>query len=214
MRNKEKDAEQMAAAKKDFCEKAYELFSTKSIESVTLQDIANVSSYGIASLYRYFKNKPTLVIEVATWKWGEFIDGIVARLREKESTEVMNSAEHLEFYLDIYLYLYQNHRDMLRFNQFFNIYIQSEKIGPATLKPYQDMIMGLKTRFHDIYAKAEKDHKLRTDITEEEMFSTSLHLMLAAVTRYAVGLAYREGGVDEMRELTMLKEALMKLFSA
>ena len=87
-------------------------------------------------------------------------------------------------------------------------------MDPATLKPYQDMIKGLKTRFHDIYAKAEKDHKLRTDITEEEMFSTSLHLMLAAVTRYAVGLAYREGGVDEMKELTMQKEALMKLYSA
>lgn len=35
-------------------EKAYELFSSRNIESVTLQDIADAAGYGIATLYRYF----------------------------------------------------------------------------------------------------------------------------------------------------------------
>ena len=66
-------------------------------------------------------------------------------------------------------------RDLLRFNQFFNVYIQSENIEP-----------------------------------EEEMFSTTLHLMLAAVTRYAVGLVYiPEGGFDAEKELEKQKEALL-----
>ena len=50
----------------------------------------------------------------------------------------------------------------------------------------------------------------RLRIPEEEILSTTIHLMLAAVTRYAVGLVYQpEGGFDEMRELETLKELLM-----
>ena len=40
------------------------------------------------------------------------------------------------------------------------------------------------------------------------MFSTTLHLMLAAATRYAIGLVYiPESGFDAEKELEKLKEA-------
>jgi hypothetical protein len=42
------------------------------------------------------------------------------------------------------------------------------------------------------------------------MFSTTLHLMLAAVTRYAVGLVYvPESGFDAEKELEKMKMALL-----
>ena len=39
MRNKEKDAAQMAIKRRDFLAKAYELFAKKNIESVTMAEI-------------------------------------------------------------------------------------------------------------------------------------------------------------------------------
>ena len=54
MRNKEKDAEQMASKRKHFLEKAYELFTTKNIESVSMTEIAKACGYGTMTLYRYF----------------------------------------------------------------------------------------------------------------------------------------------------------------
>ena len=61
-----------------------------------------------------------------------------------------------------------------------------------------------------VYERAEQDHTIRTDESEEEMFSTTLHLMLAAVTRYAVGLVYiPENGLDAEKELEKLKEAML-----
>ncbi len=66
--------------------------------------------------------------------------------------------------------------------------------------------------FHMICDRAERDHSLRTDIPER--LSTTLHRMLAAVTRYAVGLVYRpEGGFDEMRELETLREMLIMRYT-
>ena len=115
-----------------------------------------------------------------------------------------------EFYLESFIELYRHKRDLLRFNQFFNIYIQSERIDPEVMKPYRDMIEGLRTSFHVVYERAQQDHTVRTDESEEEMFSTTLHLMLAAATRYAIGLVYvPENGFDAEKELGKLKEALL-----
>ena len=61
-----------------------------------------------------------------------------------------------------------------------------------------------------VYTRAAQDHTVRTDEPEEEMFSTTLHLMLAAVTRYAVGLVYiPESGFDAEKELEKMKMALL-----
>ena len=66
-----------------------------------------------------------------------------------------------------------------------------------------------------VYERAEQDHTIRTDESEEEMFSTTLHLMLAAVTRYAVGLVYiPESGLDAENELEKLKEAMLLRYKA
>ena len=62
-----------------------------------------------------------------------------------------------------------------------------------------------------MYETAKQDGTLRTDIPEQKIFSTTLHLMLAAVTRYAVGLIYQGGEPEE--ELTALKEMLMQRYT-
>ena len=71
------------------------------------------------------------------------------------------------------------------------------------LLPLQQSSRELETRFHEIYELAQADGTLRIDIPENEIFSTTLHLMLAAVTRYAVGLVY-QGGSDPEKELMAL----------
>ena len=101
---------------------------------------------------------------------------------------------------------------MLRFNQFFNVYVESEDISEESMKPFKDVIVRIIERFHMIYQKALVDHTVRTDIEEKEMFSECLHLMLAAVTRYAVGLVY-DAGVDPEKELMLLKALLMREFT-
>ena len=209
MRNKEKDAAQMAIKRNHFLEKAYELFTKKNIESVSMTEVARESGYGTMTLYRYFNTKQELVVAVATWIWRQALKQNQER-RPSRNFERMTAAQIFEFYLDSFIELYRNHRELLRFNQFFNIYIQSERIDPEVMKPYRAMIEGMKPEFHVLYVRAEQDHTIRTDEPEEEMFITTLHLMLAAVTRYAIGLVYiPEDGFDAEKELEKLKEALL-----
>ena len=214
MRDKEKDAAQMAIKRRDFLEKAYELFTKKNIESVSMIEVAKECGYGTMTLYRYFSTKPKLVVAVATWIWGQTIQENQERRPEMDFAG-MTALGIFEFYLDSFIELYRHKRDLLRFNQFFNIYIQSERIDPEVMKPYRDMIEGLKPEFHVIYERAQQDHTVRTDESEEEMFSTTLHLMLAGATRYAIGLVYiPEEGFDAEKELEELKEALLMRYQA
>ena len=214
MRGIGKEAAAIAAKKQKFIETAYELFASKNIESVSLQDVADETGFGISMLYRYFANKQTLVVEAAVWKWKQFQEENWKR-RPNANFEGMTAKEMFDFYLDSFLLLYRNYRDLLRFNQFFNVYVQAHNISKATLQPYQGLIESFKEEFHEMYIKAELDHTIRTDISEQKMFSTSLHLMLAAVTRYAVGLVYiPKDGFDEMEELETQKRAIMREYSA
>ena len=79
------------------------------------------------------------------------------------------------------------------------------------MRPYNDVIEALVKRFHVTYEKGKADGTLRTDESETEIFSKTIHLMLAAVTRYAVGLVY-DGGIDPEKELLFLKDMLMHAY--
>ena len=203
----------MEIKRNDFLKTGFRLFSEKSIETVTLTQVAEAAGYGQTTMYRYFDKKPGFVVAVATWKWEQFQEENKKR-RPSMNFEGMTAAEVFGFYLDSFLELYRNHKDLLRFNQFFNVYMLSEHIDSGTLQPYQEMIEHLKERFHIMYARAEQDHTIRTDEPEDKMFSKTLHLMLASVTRYAVGLVYTpEGEFDPEDELLFLKNVLMEKYT-
>lgn len=197
--------------KMDFLEAGFQLFSSRSIEAVTLQEVAKKSGYGPATLYRYFDSKPGLLMEIAKWKWGAFFEENRKR-RPTADFDEKTAADMFDFYLDSFLELFRNNRDLLRFNQFLNIYLRSGEVGPHTNMMYQKLLAPVSQFFHTMYEKGKVDHTIRTDISEEELFSITIHLMLAVITRYAVGLVYEPEGFDAEAELELQKEMLFEKY--
>lgn len=194
-------------------EAGYRLFSEKGIELVTMPEVAEASGVGRATVFRYFTTKLDLVVSIGTWKWEEYISWHDSLL-SKEQWDAMTGAEMLRFFLDAFLDLYRNHSDILRFNYNFNSYLRYEAGTAQQRQPYMSMSEELGRRFHELYERRIKDGTLRTDIPEATMFSSSFHIMLAAVTRYAVGLVYvPEESTDTEAELVMLKELLLSRFT-
>ena len=192
-------------------ESAFELFAEKGIELVTMPDIAEASGVGRPSLYRYFSTKTDLVIAIGAWKWREYIERY-SSLRSAEEREQMTAAQRLRWYMDSYIDLYRNHKDILRFNYFFNSFIVKEQVTLEQKRSYLDVIGMMQKIFHELYEKGMKDGTLRSDLPESVMLSSSFHIMLAAVTRYAVGLVYIEDEADPERELVLLEEALLSRY--
>jgi len=205
--NPEISALQKETTRRMILSAGFRIFSEQTIEKVKMTDVAEASRIGVATVYRYYGTKADLVAAISTWAWGQYVSQVV-----QQSTEHMSAAEELSFFLETFMDLYRNHKDILRFNQFFNVYIESETVSEEAMKPFKAVIGQIVKRFHVIYEKAQKDHTVRTDIPENEIFSECLHLMLAAVTRYAVGLVF-ESGVDPEKELTLLKNMLLREFT-
>ena len=210
MRNVAKDEIEMTARREAMLREGFRLFSKKGIEPVTMQEVANACGVGIATLYRYYNAKPLLVVDIATKKWEEFAE-FVNLEQTRRDVKSMNAAENLEFYLDFYTELYKNHKDMLRFNQNFNNYVMHEGIPAEQLAPYLKAIGNFAGMFHGIYEKGKKDGTIRTDLSEEKMFASTSHIMLAVAVRYAQGLLYAsETEEDRTEEYELLKRMILR----
>ncbi len=132
----------------------------------------------------------------------------------QERLDKMTGAEYLRFFLDSFLDLYRNHRDILRFNYDFNSFLRYEAGAAEEKQQYLRMVNALGAQFHVVYERGMKDGTLREDISESSMFSSSFHIMLAAATRYAVGLVVvYEDSNDPESELVMLEELLLSRFT-
>ena len=208
MRNKAKDEAEKAVRMERAMETAFRLFAEKGIDPVTMPEIADASGVTRPSLYRYFSTKAEPVIAIGTWKWQQYID----TMREKfpaEAREKLSARDYVETYLDLFLDLYRNHREQLRFNHYFNSYIDREQVTSEQMRPYREMIEDLVRRFHAPFVRSG-DGTLRPGLSENAVMSSIIHIMLAAVTRYAVGLAYVMPGTNPEDELVLLRNALLR----
>ena len=194
-------------------EEGFKLYAERGIELVTLPEIADASIVGRATIFRYFNNKLELVISIASYKWEEYIKAYQDNTDEAD-IQKLSGAEWLKLYLDSFLDLYRNHADLLRFNYNFNIFVRNEKGTPEQMQPYMHIVDKLGGQFHEMYERGMKDGTLNTEIPEQEMFSTTFHIMLAAVTRYAVGLVYVYENADPEKELVRLEKMLLREFTA
>ena len=192
-------------------EAGFRLFAENGIEQVTMTDIAEASKVGRMTLFRYFPSKTELVIAISTWKWKEYITWHNSLLSAEEM-EKLTGAEQLKIYIGSFLELYRGHKDMLRFNYNFNSFLSYQKGTPEQKQSYQKLVDALSLQFHTLYERGRHDGTLNVDIHEYTMFSSVFHIMLAAVTRYAMGLAIVNES-DTEKELMMLADMMLSRFT-
>ena len=209
MRNAEQDAIEKAQRRERLLDEAFRLFAARSIESVKLTEIAEAAGLGIVTLYRYFKTKPDLVIELGTILWLRYYVDVEAEY-EKRGGARMNAAEELEFFIDSIIELYRSHKDVLKFNRNFDTYVQHEECSAEQMRPYNEAVNVFAHKFHTVYLKAQKDGTLDLRIPEKRLFVNTLYAVLSLAGKYAEGLSYPSDEHHDMTgELVMLKEMIL-----
>lgn len=210
-RNRERDETIKARCKLAAMESGFRLFSEKGIDPVKMSDIVEDCGVSRQSLYRYFSTKTDLVIAIGAWKWKEYISRYVEKMPGEKRDE-LTAADRMRMYLDAFIDLYRNYKDILRYNYYFNSFLANEQTFSDQKQLFTEMIDNLRSAFHRLYEKGQEDGTLRTDLPESVIFSSSLHIMLAAATRYAMGLVYVAEDHDPETELILLKEALLRMY--
>ena len=209
MRDAERDAIEMAARRARLLKAGFRLMAERTIEAVKLQEIADEAKVGIATLFRYFKTKPDLVIEIGTNIWKRYY-AEVEKAYAARSGASMDAAAELEFFLDSIIELYRSHKDVLRFNRNFDTYVKHQECTAEQMRPYNEAVNIFATKFHTVYRKAKKDGTIDTRIPEKRLFVGTLYAVLSVAGKFAEGLVYPPDGEHDMtEELLMLKRMIV-----
>lgn len=209
MRDPEKVKKEMEEKDRKILETAFRIFVEKKIEPVSMGEIAKEARVGRATVFRHYQNKLELVIAVCTAQWQAYFDKLDEE-RPLSSIDDVPAIERFIFTLDSYIDMYQNHKDLLQYNDNFNHYVTHEGTDSEQLRAFHASLHSANTRFHLMYEKAKEDKTFRTDIPEEEFFRVTLHSMMATCAHYAGGFIWgAEDNKDYTPELLLQKEMIL-----
>lgn len=209
MSKSEKQMQKENARNQKIIDIAFQIFVERKIEPVSMGEIADAVGIGRATLFRCYANKTELVIAVCAAKWKAYLDKL-DEVRPLSSIENIPAIDRFIFTLDSYIWMYQNYKELLLYNDNFNHYVTHEGVDKEKLKEFHKSLYSVNTRLDWMYEKAKEDKTFRTDIPKEEFMRATVHTMMSACAYYAGGFIWgSEENKDYTPELLMLKQMIL-----
>ena len=209
-RNVDRDAREAEKRKKRIIEEGFKLFAEHGIENVSLLTVAEAADVGVATMYNYYQNKINLIVAISTQIWSD----VFADFSKKVPLEMLaaqTAYENIEAYTDVIIHIFKTRPEILRFSSNYKTYIRREKATKNDFAEHLDSLEPIAKLFHESCVKARVDGSIRTDIPEDEMFTTISLTMLAMAERFAEGIVWTDNGNDDKsNELEYIKEMILK----
>lgn len=190
---------------------AKKLMLKSSIDEVTMQVLAKDLGIGEATLYRYFRKKENIVINVAISMWQDISD----KYFEIENiTDDLTGIECVRKYLESFKTLYENDVKFIAFVQNFDTYIQKSGMTIKQLKQYNDLFEQLKNKFKVYYLKGVEDGTIRSDIDPEIYYYSASHSIQNLVIKLASKpIIEADTRVNHLEQIQMAIDAFILLVS-
>lgn len=208
-RNIEKDLHEETRRRKHILESGLKLFSEQGIESVSMNAVAAAAGVGPTTLFKYFQNKEKLVISISGMAWKNVWRETLSQYGEKQFSE-FTAYKMIRIYTSSLIHIYQEHPEILRFSGNYKTFICRQHTKVEALGEHLEPLKPIQTMFHQAYIRAKTDHSIRTDISEEVLFTSVAIGMLAIAERYAQGIIWADRGEkDHTRELQIVQEMIL-----
>lgn len=209
MSKSERQIEKEAERNQKILDAAFRIFVEKKIEAVSMAEIAEAAGVGRATLFRCYASKLELVIAVCAARWKAYLDVLDVN-RPISSIGDIPAIDRFVFTLDSYIDMYQNHKDLLQYNDNFNHYVTHEGVDSHMLTEFHASLGSANTRFHMMYEKAKEDGTFRTDIPEGEFLRATIQSMMATCAYYAGDFIWgAKDNKDYTPELLLQKEMIL-----
>ena len=181
---------------------ATDLFMSRSIQEVTIRDIAVSAQVGEATIYRYFGKKQELVVQAAMK-----LQGIVSkdyfRLDEKA-----NGYQKLEAFYLSYLKIFDQHRDFYKFLSEFDSYMSVE--NKDVLNPYENAIDQYKSAFMKAYNQGLKDGSIKEQANIDLFYFSTTHSILELCKKLALKAVLNQDlAIEKLGEVRCLIDIVL-----
>ncbi len=193
-------------------ESAFNLFSEKGIDTITMNDIAATAEIGVASLYRYFATKDEIAIRTAIWAWENHRKMILPILDDTGFYN-KNGIEQLAEVFELFCKLYQNEPSFFRYIYFFDAYIICQKIDSGRLIAYQNVIEAVQKIIENAIIKGIEDGSIsaRYKGKENQLYYSLMHTIFAASQKLSLSgkMLKMDETNDDVQQLILLYEVLL-----
>lgn len=163
---------------------ALKLFCEKGIEDTSIEDVAKEAGVGPATIYRYFETKAELAVQsgIAYWQKvsADYLEELAAEAYQKGSGKAQ-----LERIFAIFLRIFTEEFDFLRFLQEFDVFVQKYHVSRQHLAEYENTILNLKVYVTDALEKGLQDGSLKFAYSVDEIYFSVMHTMLSLMQKLA-----------------------------
>ena len=157
---------------------ATDLFMSRSIQEVTIRDIAISAQVGEATIYRYFGKKQELVVQAAM-KLQSIVSSGYFKLDDK-----LNGYQKLEAFYLSYLNIFDQHRNFYKFLSEFDAYMSTE--NKDVLNPYEEAVDQYKNAFMKAYEQGLKDGSIKEQENIDLFYFSTTHAILELCKKLAL----------------------------
>ena len=158
----------------------------RDVFELKMNDIALECDIGVASLYRYFGTKSSLVVKAGCLLWKSvrsLFDGVF----ECDYYQEKDGLGRLLELMKVFKVLYISHKDFLRFLDSFDRYIVSENISSEDMQVYRASVMDFYTLFEDAYNKGVSDGSLKPDVDFQTLYLSLTHALMLMSEKFSRG---------------------------
>lgn len=191
---------------------AFELFATRGIEPVTMNDIASKAKIGVASLYRYFETKEILVVRTATHVWSTRMEDVLPNLVKPKYTNSSGYSQ-LEVIFALFVKLYEKQTAFLRFIYLFDAYAVREKIPKDKMSNYESRILLVKQIISVAIQKGIEDGSINSKYAKcgDALYFTLIHTFFSTAQKLALSgnLLDMDSQMNGAKQLSLLADILL-----
>ena len=194
----------------DLIDQTLDIFLEKSIDVISMNQLAKELEVGVASLYRYFKSKNNLVIQCGIRLW-ERIGVIFEGIFETEQYKALSGYQQLEQLMKIQLVLYEGHPAYLSFISEFDSIMIKNKVTSQELVEYENSIFTVGEKVYHAYQKGIEDKTIKA-IDNFDEFYTVCTITLQALTQKLLGsraILESDSKYDKSHEIQIIIDLIL-----
>ena len=184
---------------------AAELFLQNGIENVKMTDVAEKAEVGVASLYRYFGTKDALVIRAGALLWRD-LDRLFSEVYEAADFRARPGIEQVSRLFGVYLTLFREQPDFIRFVGNFDSFVMHVKPDPAVLAEYEAGVLNFYPVFLSSYEAGIRDGSIRPIASPRLYYDSVCHAVMALAQKLLRGEILQTDGFGDASELTLLQD--------
>lgn len=192
-------------------EQASEIFCERGIYNTKMTDIAKKAEVGVASVYRYFKTKADIAIQVGIKFWEDEGTVLYEKFQYKEFEE-KSGYEQVKDLLNSFVDLFEHHKDFLKYINYLDSFILKENIDRDKLKEYEKSIVDIKELAVNAIKKGQQDNTIRSDINAEEYYITMTHTVISLSQKLIMsnGVLKSDINISEKKQIEILIDMMLK----